>query len=167
MILLGLGSNLGDSEAVLVTATKRLRSFARGPLRCSSLWRTSPVDCPPDSAPFTNAVVAFEPRHGLCPETLLYRLKLLERQFGRVENPIRHAPRELDIDLLLFGDRQQQSDWLEIPHPRATQRRFVLAPAAEIVPDLVWPGLDRTIGELLRSLDSDESAHKLTAAGTA
>ncbi len=70
----------------------------------SSLWRTSPVDCPPDSGDFINAVVAFEPRDGLTPEGLLAALKQLEREFGRAAAPVRNAPRELDLDLLVYGD---------------------------------------------------------------
>lgn len=161
MVLLGLGSNLGDSALLLQAACARLAGFARGPVTVSSFYRTSPVDCPPDSAPFVNAAACFEPRHGLTPVTLLYRLKLLERQFGRIERIARHAPRELDIDLLLFDDLELVTDWLELPHPRAIQRRFVLAPAAEIVPTVCWPGTGRTIAELLSELESDEEVVRL------
>lgn len=164
MVLLGLGSNLGESARLLENACARLASFARGAVTVSSMYRTSPVDCPPGSGTFLNAAVCFEPRHGLTPVTLLYRLKLLERQFGRIERPERHAPRELDIDLLLFGDLELKLDWLELPHPRATERRFVLAPAAEIAPETLWPGTGRTIAQLLAALESDEEVVRLVGA---
>ncbi len=64
MVLIGLGSNRGESAVIVRTAMDRLRAFARGELRCSSLWRTSPVDCPPDSGDFINAAAAFEAREG-------------------------------------------------------------------------------------------------------
>lgn len=165
MVLLGLGSNLGESAMLLHTACARLAGFARGAVTVSSFYRTSPVDCPPGSAPFVNAAACFEPRHGLTPVTLLYRLKLLERQFGRIERVERHAPRELDIDLLLFGDLELVTDWLELPHPRAIERRFVLAPAAEILPDTRWPGTGQTIAELLAGLDNDEEVVRLAEVG--
>jgi 2-amino-4-hydroxy-6-hydroxymethyldihydropteridine diphosphokinase len=134
----------------------RLAAFARGPLLQSSLWRTSPVDCPPGSGDFVNAVVAFEPLETLQPEALLAALKRLEDEFGRARSGIRHAPRELDLDLLVFGDAVRSSADFTLPHPRATERRFVLAPAAEVAPDLVWPGTEVTVRELLRRLRSAE-----------
>ncbi len=156
MILVGMGSNQGNCAASLAAAMTCLESFARGPFRRSGIWQTSAVDCPPGSADFLNAVVAFEGRHALTPEVLLYRLKLLERRFGRTESPVRNAPRELDLDLLVFDDQLRASDDFQLPHPRATDRLFVLAPAAEVAPDLVWPGTDKTIATLLAQLDTDE-----------
>lgn len=161
MILVGLGSNRGDCAVILARAMTCLEGFARGTLRRSSIWRTSPVDCPPGSADFLNAVVAFDGRHALTPEILLYRLKLLERRFGRQETPVRNAPRELDLDLLLFDDEQRNSDQFQLPHPRATDRRFVLAPAAEVAPDLLWPGTGQSIAQLLEELHTDEVVEKL------
>lgn len=161
MILVGLGSNRGDCAATLAAALTCLESFASGPLLRSSLWRTSPVDCPPDSGDFLNAVAAFQPRHALTPEALLYRLKLLERRFGRTETPVRNAPRELDLDLLVFGHEQRRSSEFELPHPRATDRLFVLAPAAEVAPDLVWPGGAATVAQLLAQLQTDEQAQRI------
>lgn len=161
MILVGLGSNRGDSAATLAAAMTCLASFARGPLLRSSLWQTSPVDCPPDSGDFLNAVAAFEGRHALTPEALLYRLKLLERRFGRQETVIRNAPRALDLDLLVFDNEQRHSADFQLPHPRATERLFVLAPALEVAPDLVWPGLDATVAALHQRLHSDEQVERL------
>ncbi|MEM6709152.1 MAG: 2-amino-4-hydroxy-6-hydroxymethyldihydropteridine diphosphokinase [Pseudomonadota bacterium] len=165
LVVLGLGSNLGNSATVLADACTRLAGFARGAVLRSSCFRTSPVDCPPGSASFLNAVVALEPRFGLTPERLLYRLKSLERQFGREQNPVRHAPRELDIDLLLFGDQRVASERLVLPHPRAVERRFVLAPLVQILPELVWPDTGRTVAKLLDELHGDERVERLALAG--
>jgi 2-amino-4-hydroxy-6-hydroxymethyldihydropteridine diphosphokinase len=164
LILVGIGSNRGDRVASVRASIAALSDFAAGVVRASSLWRTSPVDCPPGSGDFINAVVAFEPREGLTPEALLAGLKQLERQFGRTEQPVRNAPRELDLDLLVFGSQQRSGAAFELPHPRATQRRFVLAPAAEVAPDLCWPGQHLTVTELLNSLESNERVERLCAA---
>ena len=163
MILIGLGSNRGDSAAIVLEAMDRLQSFALGQARRSSLWRTSPVDCPPDSGEFINAAVAFEARGGLAPESLLRQLKLLEKEYGRAVNPERNAPRELDLDLLLFDEEIRQSADFVLPHPRAVDRLFVLAPAAEVLPDARWPGTDQTVAQLLAALRSDETVVKLDA----
>jgi 2-amino-4-hydroxy-6-hydroxymethyldihydropteridine diphosphokinase len=164
LILVGIGSNRGDRLTIVRSSIDALRSFASGGFRASSLWRTSPVDCPPGSGDFINAVVAFEPRAGLTPEALLAELKRLEREFGRAEEPVRNAPRELDLDLLVFGSHKRSTSTFELPHPRATQRRFVLAPAAEVAPDLCWPGQHLTVLQLLGNLDSNEHVERLCAA---
>lgn len=161
MVLIGLGSNRGDSVAIVLAAMDQLVAFAHGELCRSSLWRTTPVGCPPGSANFVNAVVAFEPRPGLIPEALLRELKALEKQYGRQPEPVRNAPRELDLDLLLFNDEQRDLPDLVLPHPRAVERLFVLAPAAEVVPDLVWPGHASTICALREELDTDERVELL------
>ncbi len=163
MVVVGVGSNRGDSLAYARAGIERLRAFAVGEFRCSSLWRTSPVDCPPEADDFINAVVAFEAVSGLTPDVLLAALKEIEREFGREPNPARNAPRELDLDLLLFDALMRKDEQLTLPHPRAATRRFVLAPAAEIIPQLVWPGMGRTIAALLDDLADDASAQRLDA----
>jgi 2-amino-4-hydroxy-6-hydroxymethyldihydropteridine diphosphokinase len=139
----------------------RLSAFADGDVRRSGLWRTSPVDCPPGSADFINAAAAFEADPGITPESLLDDLKALEREFGRGQVLVRNAPRELDLDLLLYDDEVRRTERFSLPHPRAVNRRFVLAPAAEVLPDLVWPGTCRTISELLATLETDETVERL------
>lgn len=162
MVLIGLGSNRGDSVAIIVSALAQLEAFADGAVRRSSLWQTSPVDCPPGSAPFVNAAAAFVPRRGLTPEALLAGLKALEAAYGRTAAPVRNAPRELDLDLLLFGDEVRSGEDFVLPHPRAVNRRFVLAPAVEVLPDCRWPGTGRTVRELLDALVSDEQVRRLS-----
>lgn len=165
LILIGIGSNRGDSVAIVRNSVERLRTFANGPVRASSLWRTSPVDCPPESGDFINAVAAFEGAIGLTPEALLVALKRLEREYGRASAPVRNAPRELDLDLLVFGDERRAAHAFMLPHPRATERRFVMAPAAEIVPEFVWPGTGASIVQLLARIDDAQRVERLAEAG--
>ena len=136
-----------------------LARFAEpGTMRCSRLWRTSPVDCPPGSGEFVNAAVCFEARQEWNPEALLGELKALEVEFGRGRKLVRNAPRELDLDLLVYDRHTRNTEAFTLPHPRAVDRLFVLAPAAEIAPDLVWPGTGQWIQELLDALETDEQA---------
>lgn len=160
-VLVALGSNLGEPEVVVRRAIDRLRAFARTNFRASSLWRTGPVDCPPGAEDYINAVVAFDPRDDLTPEALLAALKAIEREFGRRPTSVRNAPRELDLDLLVFGEEVRDVEAFTLPHPRGHQRRFVLAPAAEVAADLVWPGRHRTIAQLLASLTDAERVARL------
>ena len=157
MVLLGLGSNRGESTQTMVAAIQALVRFAQpGSLRSSRLWRTTPVDCPPDSGDFVNSAAVFDPVDGLLPEELLSQLKQLERAFGRGEKHVRNAPRELDLDLLLFNDELRDSENFVLPHPRAKNRLFVLQPAVELVPDVVWPNTGKPLQQLLDELDTDE-----------
>ena len=111
-----------------------------GGFRRSSLWSSSPVDCPPGSPDFVNAVACFPVTDQLQPETLLQQLLEIERRAGRERGSVRNAPRLLDLDLLLFGSELRDTPSLQLPHPRARRRGFVLAPLLELAPDLVWPG---------------------------
>ncbi len=129
----GLGANLGDACASVRWAMAQLATLAGiTVLKCSSLYRTGPVEAPgPD---FINAVAAIQTRLGAM--TLLGQLQLLERGAGR-ERPFKNAPRTLDLDLLLFGDVNITTPELVVPHPRMFERAFVLLPLAEIAPGRV------------------------------
>lgn len=161
MVLIGLGSNRGDSREFVLRAMKRLESFCVGEMVCSHLWQTSPVDCPSDSADFINAVVAFEVDPEFTPELLLAGLKSIEVEFGRTENTVRNSPREIDLDLLLYDDHERNSVDFTLPHPRAVNRLFVLAPAAEVLPKVIWPNTGQSIGQLLAELETDEKVTRL------
>lgn len=161
LAFIALGSNLGDSVGLVRQAIDRLRDLSQGSLLVSSLWQTSPVDCPPGSPPFINAVVGLEPQAGETPENLLAKLQALERDFGRVPKVQPNEPRPLDLDLLAFGSEVRLTAQLTLPHPRAHQRRFVLAPLAEIAPDLVLPGQTRSVAQLLAGLKTDEQVRRL------
>ncbi|MGA2866058.1 MAG: 2-amino-4-hydroxy-6-hydroxymethyldihydropteridine diphosphokinase [Verrucomicrobiota bacterium] len=155
LVFVALGANLGAGRRHLLQAMSRLQQLSDEPLRRSGIWQTTPVDCPPGSPPFVNAVVAFRPRPGDTPESLLARLQQLEREFGRRPKQVRNEPRPLDLDLIAFGDQVRATKELTVPHPRAAERRFVLQPLSEIAPGLVLPGQDQSVGELLQALPED------------
>ncbi len=147
-----LGSNQGDSPAILQQALDELVVLTDGAVFRSGLWASTPVDCPPGSPDFVNAVAAFPCQPGETPESLLARLQALERAHGRKPKLVLNEPRPLDLDLIVFGDQRRYAPQLTLPHPRAHQRRFVLQPLCEIAPELVLPGQCVPVGRLLASL---------------
>jgi 2-amino-4-hydroxy-6-hydroxymethyldihydropteridine diphosphokinase len=156
-----LGSNIGDSESILPRAMERLAQFSTRPMSKSSLWHTTPVNCPPGSPHFVNAVVGLSPRAEETAESLLAKLLQLEKDFGRKPKLVQNEPRRLDLDLISFGQEFRSTKELTLPHPRACERRFVLQPLAEIAPDLILPGQTRTIAELLAALKTGEKLVRL------
>ena len=134
---IGIGANLGDARATVAAAAAALGQMPGCRLlQRSSLYRTAPVDASgPD---FFNAVVAFDTT--LSPGALLAALQAVEQAFGR-QRPFQHAPRTLDLDLLLHGDVLCATPRLTLPHPGLHLRAFVLQPLLEIAPDLAAPGL--------------------------
>ena len=158
---IALGSNLGDSRGTVLRAMERLQELSTQPLAKSSLLETTPVDCPPGSSNFVNAVVRLVPRSGETPESLLQKLQALEKEFGRAPKKVINEARPLDLDLIAFGNEIRSAPELTLPHPRAHLRQFVLQPLAEIAPDLVLPGQDKPASELLRQLTSAEIVRKL------
>ena len=155
-----LGSNVGDSRAIVLRAIEKLEEFSSAPLFRSSLWETEPVDCPPESATFINAMVGLKPLPGESPETLLKKLKALEIEFGRKPKAVLNEPRPLDLDLIAFGDDVRNGPELVLPHPRARERRFVLAPWSEIAPEYVMPGQKSSVRELLDRLEPSPAARR-------
>ncbi len=134
-VFVGLGANLRDPLTQLLQALKALEMLQGLQVNgVSALYRTAPWQASgPD---FLNAVVGLVGRAE--PMDLLRELQTLEERAGR-ERPYLHAPRTLDLDLLLHGQRQWSSPVLTIPHPRALQRAFVLVPLRELAPELQWP----------------------------
>lgn len=161
LAVIALGSNLGDSRQIIRQAMARLQCFSVGPMLKSSLWQTSPVDCPPDSPRFVNAVVGFIPREGETPESLLAKLQLLEKESGRQVKKVPNEPRPLDLDMIAFGNETRDTPELMLPHPRAHVRRFVLQPLNEIAPDLVLPGQGKTAAGLLAALPPGEAVTRI------
>jgi len=161
LAIIALGSNLGDSQQNILEAMTRLQRFSDTPTLKSSLWQTTPVDCPPDSPMFLNAVVGLVPRKGETPESLLQKLRELEKEFGRRPKTILNEPRSLDLDLVVFGSETRSTPELILPHPRAHERRFVLQPLSEIAPELILPGQGRNVVQLLAGLPSDETVTRL------
>ncbi len=158
---IALGSNLGDSRKIILDAMARLQKISAAPILKSSLWQTSPVDCPPNSPKFLNAMVALSPSADETPESLLEKLQALEKEFGRSAKKILNEPRPLDLDLIAFGSKIQNSPDLVLPHPRAHTRRFVLQPLNEIAPNLILPGQKKTVAQLLANLPVDDGCVKI------
>ena len=151
-----LGANLGSPRQNVLRAIERLQKFSTAPLLRSSLWRTVPVDCPPGSPVFVNAVIGLAAQPGETPESLLAKLQALEKEFGRGRKKTLNEPRPLDLDLIAFGKEKRASKELVLSHPRAHKRRFVLQPLSEIAPELVLPGQSGTVAQLLAELAPDD-----------
>jgi 2-amino-4-hydroxy-6-hydroxymethyldihydropteridine diphosphokinase len=175
----GLGANLGDPEAMLAAGVRALAALPGARLRgVSRLYATAPVGVV-DQPPFRNAVVALDVPAGPDPSTgaiaLLVALKQLERAFGRRDRK-RWGPRELDLDLLVFGrhriavdrppeglsvDAGKADRLLVVPHRDAAERLFVLAPLADLAPRLVPPGWRETVAtaaDRRRAIEGTDSA---------
>jgi 2-amino-4-hydroxy-6-hydroxymethyldihydropteridine diphosphokinase len=161
LAIVALGSNLGNSRQIILDAMAQLQNFSSTPILKSSLWQTSPVNCPPDSPKFVNAVVGLIPKENETPESLLKKLRELEIEFGRSQKKIPNEPRPLDLDLIAFGDEVRNSPELILPHPRAHLRKFVLQPLSEIAPELILPNQTKTVSQLLAEISSEEVLTKL------
>ena len=158
---IALGSNLEIPAENVRRAMSRLAAFSAEPPLTSSLWQTTPVDCPPGSPPFVNAVVSLEPLAGETAVSLMAKLQGLEREFGRAPKKVMNEPRPLDLDLIAFGDERRCGPELTLPHPRAHERRFVLAPLAELAPNLVLPGQSKSVSQLLAGLPPDPEMRRI------
>ena len=153
LAFVALGSNLGNSRELIIEAVKRLEDFSEAPILLSKIIQTEPVDCPPGSPPFLNAVAGLQPREGETPETLLEKLQRIEHDLGRRRTGLRYEARSIDLDLIAFGNETRSSPELILPHPRAHLRRFVLEPLSQIAPDFILPGQRQTVAGLLAKPD--------------
>jgi len=154
-VYLSLGSNLGDREANLRKAIELLSHRLRIGL-VSSVYETEPVGVP-EQPRFLNQAVQVYTR--LAAKDLLVLFKGFESMMGRARNTS-FAPRPIDIDILFYGSDVIKTDDLVIPHPRLTERAFVLVPLTEIAPDLVHPENGKTIRQLLESVAGKEGVVK-------
>jgi len=158
----GIGANLGDPPKVVLAAMDALETLPQTRVEARSrLWRTKPVNAPGPF--FVNAVVRL--RTMLSPHTLLSGLLDLENQFGR-ERSSPNAPRTLDLDLLMVDDLSYNDEGppaLVLPHPRLCERAFVLAPLAELDPDLQLPNRERIAVTLARLMSNPDQAIELLA----
>jgi len=148
IVYLGLGSNLGDREAMLETGLRALESPRLHIRRVSPVYETEPMDVPGQQW-FLNMVA--EAETDLFPLQLLRRTAAVEAELGR-RRSVPKGPRTIDIDILLFGNSVVTMPDLEIPHPRFRDRRFVLAPLADLAPGLRDPVTRKTVRELLAEL---------------
>ena len=152
---LSLGSNIGDREAHLREAIRRLESAGR--LRfVSSIYETEPVEFT-EQPKFLNCTVGLETSS--TPEQLMLQLLTIEKAMGR-QRIQKKGPRTIDLDILLFGNEVVDTPGLTIPHPAMQYRRFVLEPLAEIAPDALHPVLRKTVRELLEELPRGQQLHK-------
>jgi 2-amino-4-hydroxy-6-hydroxymethyldihydropteridine diphosphokinase len=146
---LGLGSNVGERESHLRAAVAALPEHGVDVDASSSMYETEPVGEVLDQPDFLNAAVRVSTE--LEPEDLLEVCKAIEVEQGRMLGGPRHGPRPLDVDLLLLGDLELETERLTLPHPQVSNRRFVLAPLLELDPDLALPDgtrLDEALAEL-------------------
>ena len=150
---LSLGSNVGDREAHLQQAAA---AVARLPdlqiIAQSPIYETEPVDVAEEykDLPFLNAVLVVEA--GQQAEDVSTAVHDIEARMGRKRGLDRNAPRPIDIDIIFAGKEMIDDEDLTVPHPRWAQRRFVVQPLADIRPDLLLPGSEQTVGQVLLSL---------------
>jgi 2-amino-4-hydroxy-6-hydroxymethyldihydropteridine diphosphokinase len=145
IVYIALGSNIGDRAENLRLARERIDAPDLRVLRASSIYETAPRDV--ENQPwFLNQVIECET--DLFPRQLLGRLQKIEREMGR-KRRVAKGPREIDLDILLYGDAVVKAPELEVPHPRLAERRFVLEPLADLVPEKRHPGTRRTMREML------------------
>lgn len=154
-VVVAFGSNLGDSASLIRWAMDRLEDRSSRPLRRSSLWTSTPMDCPPGSPTFTNAVAILTPKDGETPESLLTFLQSVEVEAGRRPKVVHNESRPLDLDVIAWDGETRNTPQLILPHPRAQVRRFVLQPLAELDPGYRFPGEDSSITESLQRLPPD------------
>ena len=152
---LGLGSNVGDSAAHLRAAIDLLGGRGAEVEAVSSTYATEPVGDVLDQPDFLNAAVRI--RTALEPEALLDACKAVEAERGRDLGAPHHSPRPLDVDLLLLGDLELRTERLTLPHPQASDRRFVLVPLLELDPDLALPDGTR-LADCLAAMPEGEQA---------
>lgn len=149
MSAIALGSNLGDSHETLEKTLTTINQTPGITLKSHSSWyKTAPIG--PLQPDYLNGCALLEVQ--LTPQELLKTLLNIEDQFGRVRTE-RWGPRTLDLDLLLFGDLILETPNLQIPHPRMTERAFVLVPLAEIAADWIEPVSQKAIAQLVEKVD--------------
>ena len=155
--VLALGSNLGERMASLQGAVNAIADtpdvWVTG---VSPVYETEPVDCPPDTKTFLNAVVLMDTT--LAASRLMDRALAIEDAFARERGGVKNAPRTLDVDLIVVGDRRSDEESLRLPHPRAAQRAFVLRPWLDLDPEAEFPDLG-PVADLLEA--TDQSGMKL------
>jgi 2-amino-4-hydroxy-6-hydroxymethyldihydropteridine diphosphokinase len=156
---LGLGSNIGDREGNLRSALGLLR-LVEGVevVACSSVYETEAMDDAAGQRDFYNAAVAIHTT--LDPGDLLRECKAIERRLGREPDPPRHAPRPIDVDVLLVGDRELTEPGLVLPHPGITGRRFVLLPLLELDRHIELPA-GAPLAEALAALGDGQRATRV------
>ncbi|MEA1888807.1 MAG: 2-amino-4-hydroxy-6-hydroxymethyldihydropteridine diphosphokinase [Pseudomonadota bacterium] len=151
---IGFGSNLGDSMAILAITKNEINAVEGISLkRLSPLYRTKPINIPDSQKDFINGV--FEIETTLVAKTVLQELNTIEDRLGRNRGKVKNLARTLDLDLLLFGNKEMKSKTLTLPHPRIYQRAFVLFPLYDLSPELEIPG-QGSVRDLLENVRDQE-----------
>jgi|TARA_B110000483_G_scaffold229100_1_gene292771 2-amino-4-hydroxy-6-hydroxymethyldihydropteridine diphosphokinase len=160
-----LGSNqpsfAGDEQQTLLAVVAHLQAISTEPVQLSGLYISDPVNCEPGTEDFVNAVAKLAVPDSRSPYDLLDRLHKIEDLFGRQRGPESNAPRPLDLDLISFGALIVANERLTLPHPRATQRLFVLVPLLELCSELELGAFTSNISDLIHSLPSSPGLKKL------
>ena len=146
-IAIALGGNIGDSKAVFASAISKLSKNGVKNIKMSALFHSKAENCPPDSPDFTNAALIGE--WAETPEKLLKLCQKIEISAGRPGKHAFNAPRTLDLDIILFGSKIIKTSNLQIPHPRAVSRLFVLKPLADIAPEWIFPDTDKSVRQII------------------
>jgi 2-amino-4-hydroxy-6-hydroxymethyldihydropteridine diphosphokinase len=161
-VYLSLGANLGDRENNLRAAIAELAAAGVKVIRVSSFYETEPVDYS-EQPWFLNCVIEGETEAEALP--LLRKLREIEARMGS-KKEFAKGPRLLDIDILLYGEETIETRELQVPHPRMLRRRFVLAPLAEIAPNLTHPAWNATASELLKVTPDPSQIRRLESGAT-
>jgi 2-amino-4-hydroxy-6-hydroxymethyldihydropteridine diphosphokinase len=158
-----LGSNLGDRHANLRNARNAIASLSniRPPVRASAIYETEPVGCDEGAAKFLNAAIEFQ--YTGAPRDLLRELTEIETALGRPPSHARNASRTIDLDLLYFGQLEIETPELALPHPRITEREFVLRPLADIQPELILPKQIESVRALLLRMPDTRAVVRFAA----
>lgn len=155
---LSLGSNLGDRATNLIEAKRRIAGIPGVHIVAQSpLYETEPVGVKPEykDIEFLNAILVIESIKP--PSELHLLLKNVERDIGRQRTTDKYAPRTVDIDLIYAGDETIDRAGLKIPHPMWAKRRFVLQPLSDVRPNLILPGADKTVAQILAAMPKGEA----------
>jgi 2-amino-4-hydroxy-6-hydroxymethyldihydropteridine diphosphokinase len=157
-----LGSNIGERLENLRKAGSAIHSLSKvtGPFLASSIYATAPIDCESGAGEFLNAVI--ELGYEGDPRDLMTEFQGIEASLGRPSRHTRNESRTIDIDLLYAGDMQVHDRDLEIPHPRMARRLFVMQPLAEIRPELILPGQQKSAAEIVAALQKSDTVRPLT-----
>jgi 2-amino-4-hydroxy-6-hydroxymethyldihydropteridine diphosphokinase len=157
-----LGSNIGDRTENLRSARSAIFSLPKvtGPFLASSVYETAPIDCESGAGEFLNAVIEFGYEGD--PRELMTEFGKIEASLGRPSRHARNESRTIDVDLLYADEMQVHDRYLEIPHPRMSARLFVMQPLAEIRPELILPGQQKSAAEIVATLQKSDTVLALT-----
>ncbi|HXI22248.1 MAG TPA: 2-amino-4-hydroxy-6-hydroxymethyldihydropteridine diphosphokinase [Pyrinomonadaceae bacterium] len=155
-----LGSNQGDRAGNLLLGVRGMMEAALCVCRLSSIYETEPIS-EVEQPPFLNMIAEIGTPLP-APEQVMARLLRIEFLLGRIRD-VKDGPRTLDLDLLLYGDHESDTEFLRLPHPRLHERRFVLEPLVEVAPYLIHPVLKCTTVELLERVEDKSAVRRWTS----